>query len=172
MAIVTVGLGFMTLIAGRPVYYVFTGAIGYLTAVYLFTKVFHLPASWPPLAALLALAAIFAGITQLGKRWWAACCGGLAGAYLVMEIPRVLGSSPAWSQNPLVMGLVGVACIVLMLAVFEIGAVLVSALTATTMILQYLRTPSITPPALFVILMVFSLIIQFLLTQYGRSLPD
>ena len=46
MAILFVGIGFMMLIAGRPVYSVFVGSISFLVGTYLADQITVLPPEW------------------------------------------------------------------------------------------------------------------------------
>lgn len=171
MAIITIGLGFMMLIAGRPIYAVYTGGVGFVISTLLFENYIPLPAGWSPVVAGVTIAIISGGAAFAFRHWAAAVAGALAGAYMVFALPSALGASPGWA-GPLLMIIVGIICFVAELFLFEISTVALSAMMAATMIVPYLRMSTVPPAGVFVILLVFSAITQFLLYQYGKSIPD
>jgi hypothetical protein len=173
MGIITVGLGFMLLIAGRPIYMVFNACVGFVGSL-LIMRYLPLPVGWSPLYVALFSAAVFGGLTYLIHRPLAWLCGAIAGVYLVLELPGVLGGSALAEGVTLyiIMAVAAVICVAALILLFDASLVVLSAMTAVTMILQYLRIALIPMVGMFFILLAFSLATQFLILQYGSPSPD
>lgn len=171
MSIATVGLGFLILLAGRPLYPVFTGAVTFLVGAYLARTYLDVPVAWQPLIVYLLLAAIGIAAGFAFRRWYAYLCGFIAGGYLVYYLPLAINAQASFA-SPVLFGIVGAICAVAMFILFDVSLVVLSCLVGTTMILQYLTIGTVSPVILFMILTVFGLSTQFLILQYGSSTPD
>jgi hypothetical protein len=94
MPILYVGAGFLILLAGRPVYAVFTGGMGLLLGVYFAGKI-NIFADWD----ILALPLLFATFSVLAafvfRRWTVRVAGFFAGGYLALNLPAALGAGGA-----------------------------------------------------------------------------
>lgn len=173
MAILSVGIGFMLLLSGRPLYAVFTGAMGFLIGRFVTERYSITPAGWNDMIMPLLFAAIGAGLAFVFRRWSARLLALVAGAYVTATISTALGAAtPAWSSSPIVMGLVGVVFMVTLIFWFDYALIFISALTAATMILEFMFSGALGPVMMFIIMVIFGLLVQFLLLHYGRSIPD
>lgn len=171
MAIIDVGIGFMILIAGRPAYFVFTGGVGALLGIYLSTQFRLAPAQWNEFLVPLIFAAIGAALAFAFKRWAARVAGFLAGGYLVYTLPQIFGAQPDW-VSPVAFAIAGVLCFILLIVVFDAFLMFLSSLTAVTLVLSGVRFEAIDPVIMFLILMVFGMIVQYLIFEYGKPSPD
>jgi hypothetical protein len=171
MGIATVGLGFLVLLAGRPLYPVFTGAVTFLAGAYLARTYLAMPSNWQPLIVFLLLAGVGIGAGFAFRRWYVYLSTFIAGGYLVYYMPVALEARASFA-SPALFGIVGAIFLIAMFLLFDVTLVVLSSLLATTMILQYLRIATISSVILFLILVVFGISAQFLILQYGSPTPD
>lgn len=171
MPIITAGFGFMMLIAGRPAYAVFVGGVAFLIGSYLSGRVSLAPSTWNSLVTPI-LIAIMGGLAAiLARRWAARVAGFFAGGYLVYALPKLFGANPGWPIE-IAFAVGGLICFILLIVVFDAFLMFLSTLTAVTMILSSARLGSIDPLIMFLILVVFGVIAQYLIYEYGTPSPD
>lgn len=171
MSIATIGLGFILLIAGRPLYMSYTGAAAFVASVYLFENYVPTPLGWSPLAVSAILIAIGVGAGIAFRRFAAVLASAIFGYYLVFYLPPSLGAPAVFAS--LIIGLFAAGvCLIASVVVFDIALVALSALGGTTMILQYLHLGAIPPAVLLLILTVFGISTQFLILQYTKPYPN
>jgi len=172
MPFVRAGFGFLMLIAGRPFYSIFVGGVGFLIGGFLVEQYpFISPMNWNPVFMPLIISLIFAASTFLFKRWIARAAGFVAGGYLLYHLPGALGSSASLG-TPVLFVITGAVCFALMIVWFDFALIGLSTLLGTILVVQVLHTGSLDTMALFLILLVFGIITQFLLMQYIRPTPD
>jgi hypothetical protein len=171
MSVITVGIGFMILIAGRPVYPIFVGGMCFLLGALLDRSIDLTPVAWGPLAGPVIFA-ILGFLAAFALRRWAAWVAGFgAGVYLVYTLPQVFEAGPGWS-TPLTFIIAGTFCVTLLLITFDAFLLFLSSLTAVTMILSNTRFGRLEPVVIFLILLVFGMITQYLVYEYARPAPD
>lgn len=171
MPIIYVGIGFILLISGRPVYWLFVGSMGYLVGEYLVGRTTLLPMGWdnwmfPIILALVGVSAAF-----FLRRWAARVAGFIAGGYLLYYLPMALGAESKYASH-LLFAIAGAVAFVLLLFLFDAGLVFLSSLTAVTMILSSFKVGRLDQGLMFIILVIFGLIVQYLLLQYSKPSPD
>ena len=171
MAILFVGIGFMVLIAGRPVYSVFVGTIAFLVGTFLAGLLTIFPAEWNDFFIPLLFAIIGIILTQVFKRWSAKVAGFVAGGILLLNLPNALGSGNYWTSPFLFLG-AGIISLVLLSFVFDFALIVLSSLVSATLILSYTRLGNLDQGAMFLILTVFGIITQYLVLQYITPYPD
>jgi hypothetical protein len=172
MNIINVGVGFMLLIAGRPAYFVFTGVVALLAGSYISARFNLAPTTWNTLYVPAIFGVIGIALAFAFKRWAAYAAGFLAGGYLLYNLPQVFGGQqPEWA-NPVTFAVAGVISVILLLIAFDAFLVFLSALTGVTLILNGVTFAGIQPAVMFVILLVFSAICQYLIFEYGHPSPD
>ena len=171
MSIMTVGIGFMMLVAGRPIYAVFIGGIGFLLGNFLAREFNFAPAGWGGLAFPIIAAILGVLLTFALKRWIARLACFLAGGFLAFDLPVIFGAEERL-ESWIVFAVVGVICVVLSIVWFDYTLIILSTLIAVTMILQSVRFGLVDIGTMFFILVIFGLIAQYLILQYGRPSPD
>jgi len=171
MDILFVGIGFMMLIAGRPVYSVFVGTISFLVGTYLASQITVLPPEWNTFFVPLLFAVIGVVLTQAFKRWAAMVAGFFAGGILIINLPNAFGSGVYWS-SPLLFAAAGIISVIFLFFIFDFALIVLSSLMAATLILSYMRVGNLDQGAMFLILAVFGIITQYLILQYASPSPD
>jgi len=171
MPILYIGIGFLILLAGRPAYAVFTGVIGLLLGVYFTGKIYVVPSNWN----VLSLPLLFAGFGALAafvfKRWTVRVAGFFAGGFLATNLPAALGAVEIWNSWILYV-IVGVVSVLFLFLWFDIVLTLLSCLIGISLILQNVSFGALDDVTMFIVLMAFGLITQFLLLNYGNPSPD
>jgi hypothetical protein len=171
MEVLYVGIGFLMLIAGRPIYSVFVGCIGLLVGSYLADQITFFPSDTNQLLISLLFAVIGVIMTQIYKRWAARLAACIAGGILVINLPHVFGASGYWT-SPYLIAAGAIISLVLAFIIFDFAMVVLSSLLAVTLILSYMRPGNLDQGFMFLILLVFGIIIQYFLLQYASPYPD
>jgi hypothetical protein len=171
MEILFVGIGFMMLIAGRPVYSVFVGSISFLLGTYLTSQIRVFPPEWNTFFVPLLFAIIGVVLTQAFKRWTARVAGFIAGGILIVNLPNAFGSGVYWNSS-LLFAAAGIISVILLFFIFDFALIVLSTLTAVTLILSYMRVGNLDQGAMFFILAIFGIVVQYLILQYATPSPD
>lgn len=171
MAILFVGIGFMMLIAGRPVYSVFVGSISFLVGTYLAGQITVFPQEWNTFFTPLLFAIIGVVLTQIFKRWAGRVAGFIAGGILIINLPNAFGSGVYWT-SPYLFVAAGIISVILLFFIFDFALIVLSSLMAVTLILSYMKVGNLDQGAMFLILSIFGIIVQYLILQYASPSPD
>jgi uncharacterized membrane protein len=171
MEILFVGIGFMMLIAGRPVYSVFVGSISFLVGTYLTSQIKVFPPEWNSFFIPLLFAIIGVVLTQVFKRWTARVAGFIAGGIMIINLPNVFGSASYWT-SPYLFAAAGIISVILLFFIYDFALIVLSSLMAVTLILSYIRVGNLDQGAMFLILAIFGIITQYLILQYASPSPD
>jgi len=86
MGVLNIGIGFMMLVAGRPIYAVFVGGMGFLLANFLIAEFNFIPSNWNVLTFTLMIALIGVFSANIFKHWMTRVACFLAGIFLVYEL--------------------------------------------------------------------------------------
>ena len=171
MALLYVGVGFLMLIAGRPIYWVFAGSISFLVGTYLADQIPVLPPEWNSFFIPILFAIIGVVLTQTFKRWTARLAGFIAGGIMIINLPNIFGSGSDWT-SPYLFAAAGIISVILLFVIFDFALIVLSSLVAVTLILSYMRLGNLDQGAMFLILAIFGIITQYLLLQYITPSPD
>jgi hypothetical protein len=171
MLILFVGIGFMMLIAGRPVYSVFVGSICFLVGTYVADQITVFPAAWNSFFTPMLFAIIGVVLTQAFKRWTARVAGFIAGGIMIINLPNAFGSAGYWT-SPYLFAAAGIISVILLFFIFDFALIVLSSLMAVTLILSYMKVGNLDQGAMFLILAVFGIITQYLILQYASPSPD
>jgi len=171
MAILNVGIGFMMLIAGRPVYAVFVGGMGYLLANFLIGELGFIPSNWNSITFPLLAAFIGALAAFIIKHWIVRLTCFLAGIYLVYDLPATLDAAGKWDSWILVLA-VGLLCFILSIIWFDYAVMIISTLVAATMIIKSIHFGILDIGAMFFILVILGVLTQYLIWQYWQTSPE
>jgi hypothetical protein len=126
--------GFVLLVFGRRLYWVFVAGIGFLAGVQLAPWLLPGQPEWLILVAALGLAVVGALVALVTQRFVIALVGLLAGGFtgaLVLHTFGVDEGALAWLGYLLC----GVAGVILVLALFEWGLIVLSALAGANLII-------------------------------------
>jgi hypothetical protein len=170
-SIVEVGLGFMLLLAGRPAYWFFVGSMAFLIGGSFANQFVLFSSAWNGLFLALFFGIVGVLLTFLFHRWTAMAAGFVAGGFLLYNIPIALGAE-SYLSSPLLFAIAGLVAMGLLLISFDFMLVVISAFTGVTLILRSFRLSGLDQGVMFMILIIFSLITQYLIMQYAKPSPD
>ena len=170
MSIIMVALGFMMLVIGRQFYITFVGTIGFIVGVYVVQNFSPNQTFWGfifqavPFAILGVIMAIFF------RRWMARAAGVLACIYLVDSVPVIFGveAELVWP----VYAVLAVLFLVLTFVWFDGALIFLSILTGAAIVVQNMSLGALNPTVMYFLLLVFGVVAQFILLQYGSPSPD
>lgn len=171
MSILNAGVGFVILMAGRPAYAFFVGGVSLILGSFLTERLYVAPSEWDALMLPLLFAAFGVLAAFVFRRWAARSAGFIAGVFLMAYLPAALGGPEGWGSGFLIV-LAGIVCVVLSFFWFDVTLTFLSCLTGVTLIIQSVHFGSVDDVSMFILLMIFGLITQYLLLQYGKPSPD
>ena len=165
MRLITIVLGFVSLVGGNQLPWMFVGSVGFILGSYLAAGMGFDQSEWQVLTVSTAAGMVGVFLTFYIRKLMVLVAGFLAGGYISMTLPAILGwEMPLEDWQAFL--LVGAACLVILLLWYNLAMILVSTLAGTTLILQNLTFGTISKEALFVVLLVFGLIAQYVMLQY------
>jgi hypothetical protein len=133
LTVIGVLVGFLLLLFGRRLYWLFVAGIGFLTGLEIAPRLLPGQPEWVILVAALALALVGTVLAIVAQKFIIALVGFLAGGGTGVLLLRTLGvdsDAVAW----LVYLTAGVVGVVLVLALFEWGLILLSSLAGANLI--------------------------------------
>jgi hypothetical protein len=164
--LITILLGFILLVGGNQLYWLFVGAAGFFLGIAITEWIGFNQSLWQQLTFALAagLAATFLSYYQ--RKIFVYLAGFLAGGYFITSMPAVLG----W--NEILSGwqafvLAGALTTLGLILIYDLALIVISSLCGAAMIAQNLTFGSISSQAMFVVLILFGVIAQWLLMQYA-----
>jgi hypothetical protein len=162
---ILIALGFILLIAGSRLSWVYAGAIGFIISTLLIPRIYPLESQWSLLLISIEIAVISGMITLYTKRLILAVASFVAGAYLGIGIPALfLPGFPPLSTP--VLGVIGLACLLLTLLSPTPPAILLSALLGALIIIQKLNLATIDAAVLYLVLTIFGAVTQAIMLRY------
>lgn len=165
MQLILIVLGFVSLVGGSQLPWMFVGTIGFIVGSIL-ANYFQLDSSEIQVLTI-ASAAGMVGIflTYYLRRIMVLLAGFLAGGYISITLPDVLGWK-AILANWQAFVLVGTACAVILLLWQYLALILVSGVLGATLVIQNFNIATVSKEAMFVVLIIFGLTAQYVLLQY------
>ncbi|MBI1881882.1 MAG: hypothetical protein HYR94_27220, partial [Chloroflexi bacterium] len=163
--IVSILVGIAVLIAGRRLFWLFVGAVGFVVGLSLAFQLLTDQPTWVILvaASILGLigivAAIFVQTAAVGIAGF--LIGGYALVWLLQRFGLALGE---WGW--LIYIIAGILGAILALYLFETALVILSSLAGATLIVQATHFDALVTAILFIILLVAGILIQ---TKTGRA---
>ena len=168
MRLITIVLGFVSLVGGSQLPWLFVGSVGFFLGSAIAGFMHFDQSEWQVLtvATAIGMAGIFT--TFYLRRIMVILAGFLAGGYISVTLPEVMGWKTVLGQWQAFL-LVGAACAVILFLWYNLALILVSALAGATVIIQNLTIATISVEAMFVVMIVFGLTAQYVLMQYATQ---
>ena len=165
MQLILIVLGFVSLVGGNLLPWMFVGSVGFVLGSYLAGAMGFDQSEWQVLTVSTAIGMVGVFLTFYVRKFMALVAGFLAGGFISLTLPAILGWVMPLSEWQAFL-LVGAACLVILLLWYSLSLILVSTLAGATLILQNMTFGTISQEAIFVVLLVFGLIAQYVLMQY------
>jgi hypothetical protein len=133
LPVVRMAVGFALLLLGRRLYWLFVAGIGFLTGMELAPRLLPGRPEWVFLVAALGLALLGAVLAIVAQKLIIALVGFLAGGAIGVLLLRTLGADGE-ALTWLVYVVCGIVGVLLVLALFEWGLILLSAIAGANLI--------------------------------------
>ena len=172
MQLILIVLGFVSLVGGSQLSWMFVGTVFFLMGAEL-ADIFRFNESeWQILTIASAAGMIGVFLSYYLRRITVLLAGFLAGGFISIYLPQVLGWK-TFLESWQAFILVGAACGLIILLWYNLALILVSAVLGATLVVQNLSITAVSQEAMFVVLIIFGLTAQYVLMQYTmRSVED
>lgn len=165
--LLTLVAGVVLLVAGRRVYWLLVGLVGFVVGFALAAELLKGP-NWLILVAGLGTGLLASGLAVFFQKIALAVAGFVIGAVAVVWWSGQMGWGEQWWVWALALA-AGFLGAVLTRKVFEVALVLLSSVFGAALVLEALQRPADQISLLFVILVVGGVLIQLLVTKRRRS---
>ena len=164
---ILIALGFILLIAGSRISWVYAGGMGFIISTILAPRFYPLENEWSLLLISLEVGVIGGLITLYLERFALGLASFLAGGYLGIGIPAFF--LPAYGQlsTQVLLGIC-LACLALTLVSPIPPVILLSSLMGALIIIQKLNLAAIDAAVLYLVLIFFGAITQAILLRYAE----
>jgi len=160
-------LGFVILIIGNQLPWLFVASVGFI-AGYTLGQQPLIGLTGIPLIMFSSGFALIGGLLVIYiKRIMLILAGFLTGVYICQYLPPALGWNTEWISWYVLL-IAGLIAAVLIFIWQSLALIFVSSLAGTTLVIQYIQIVRIPQVLLFVILFVFGITAQWILLQYSK----
>ncbi len=165
MRLITVLLGFVLLVGGNQLYWMFVGATGFFLGARIAELIGFNQSEWQQLTFALATGMACTFLSYYLKKIMVVLAGFLAGGYFITSMPAVLG----W--NEIMAGwqafvIAGALTSILLALSYNLALIAISSLAGSALIVQNLTFGNVSTEAMFLVLIIFGIIAQWVLMQY------
>ena len=158
ISLLNIVLGGGLLLAGRKLFWLLLGAVGFVTGVAVATRLFH-GSELVTIVAAIGLGILFAVLAIFVESIAIGLAGLLGGAYIAVSVASLLGlNGPRAELAAFIVG--AVLGIVLIVALFDWALISISSLAGASMILSATNVPPGSKTTAFVVLVLVGVIIQ------------
>jgi len=164
-------IGFLTLVLGRQYYAVYVGAIAFMLAPVLINRFFPQQTASNILVTSLLVGSVVGGLSFTFKRGLAIAASFFVGGSLGYNLATILELNPTF-QNVTVFLIAGALAALLTLFFFDFALIFFSTLYGASLILVSIHLPGFSTLVWFIFLVVFGILVQWVLLQYGHPEPD
>jgi hypothetical protein len=162
--IISVLIGIAVLVAGRRLFWLFVGAVGFAVGLSLAFQLLADQPAWLILVAALILGIVGAVVAIFVQTAAVGVAGFLAGGYFVIGLLQRFGLDLSqWGWLIFIIG--GVIGVILALFLFDAALIILSSLTGASLIVQVTNFSPLVTTAIFIVLVVIGIVIQ---TTTGR----
>lgn len=159
-----VALGVLLLLAGRRLFWLAVGGLGFLAGLLLARALFDLDPWWLELVVAAACGLVGALVAILLQRLMIGLVGFFAGGWLAIELWRMAGAEGGgWAVLFFLLG--GVAAAILAMLLFELALAVLTSLVGAELIVE---AAGVEPPAALVLLAVLTAAGTLVQLAFGR----
>jgi hypothetical protein len=166
MQLILIVLGFVSLVGGSQLPWMFVGIAGFLLGNFMAGMFRFNGSEWQVLTFASAAGMVGIFLSYYIRRIMVLLAGFLAGGYISITLPMVLGWKTILDDWQAFI-LVGSACALILFLWYYLALILVSGVLGASLIIQNLTIASVSKEAMFVVLIIFGLTAQYVLLQYS-----
>ncbi len=166
MKLILIIIGFLILVGGHQLYWLYVGGIFALLANHILGVFYTITAPITLMVYSLASGILGILLTHFFRRIMIILASAIAGGYLSFFIPHALGWNSAWITWYTIVA-AGIIVAALVYFWYAIPVSFISSLTGATIIIQNISLAYIDTLSLFLILCIFGIITQWILMQYS-----
>jgi hypothetical protein len=159
MVVFEILLGSALLVAGRRLFWLFVGAMGFILGLVLAGMLFRGQPEWVIIVASLALGLLGAALARSFQQLMLVLAGFVAGGYIISSLIKMFQLNiPVSSQVLFVLcGLIGAA---LVTSLFDWAVITLSSISGAALVTDNLRLGQQNLTALFLVLVVIGIAVQ------------
>lgn len=156
--LINVILGGALLVTGRKLFWLFVGALGFITGMQLTARFWHGPEGLAIIAGLV-IGLIFAGLAVFLQSVAIAIAGFLAGGYILSVLAGMFGfQTVALTLVVYIVG--GILGVILVSYLFDWAVIILSSMAGASLVVQALLTGRAASGLVFIILFIAGVVIQ------------
>jgi hypothetical protein len=159
LGILNLILGAILLVAGRRLFWLLVGAIGFVTGVMLATRFFH-GSELTMILAGLVLGIIFALLAIFLESIAIGIAGFLGGGYVLLSIAGMLGLDRGGAMSWIVFAVGGILGVILVALLFSWALITISSLAGASMVVAAFGMTAATAGLVFIGLVIAGFLIQ------------
>jgi len=168
---ISLSIGFVTLMTGRQLYWLFIGGVAFFSIFFLVPILTGFGASVNLFFISLGIGLIIGFLASVLGRAISAGVLFLLGGYLLIMIPNTLGLNSTWLSWVLFL-LAGLVTVLLVSYWFDFAVVLLSSLTGAGLIVQAVKSSAANLMVVYVAMVIFGMATQLILMQYWPALEE
>ena len=159
MTIFEILLGLALLVAGRRLFWLFVGAMGFILGLILAGLLFKGQPEWVIIVASLFLGLVGAGLARSFQQLMLVLAGFVAGGYIISSLIRLLQLNVSVNSQVLFVlcGLIGAA---LVTSLFDWAVIILSSISGATLVVDNLRAVQQNTTVFLIILAAIGIAVQ------------
>ena len=159
MVIFEILLGSALVVAGRRLFWLFVGAMGFILGLILAAILFKGQPEWVTITASLGLGLIGIGLARSSQQLMLVLAGFVAGGYILSSLIRIFEFNIQVSSQVLFImgGLIGAA---LVTSLFDWAVIVLSSISGAALVTENLKIGQQNANVLFLVMVVFGIAVQ------------
>lgn len=166
MNIILAIIGFLVLVGGSQIYWLYVGGIFTVFASHISSEFRITSSTSNTIVSSLAAGTLGILSTHFLRKIMTVIASAIAGGYLSFYLPTALGWNTTWLSWVTIL-IASVICAVIVFIWYAVPVSILSSLFGATVIVQNLKIASLDTLSLFIILFIFGIITQWILMQYS-----
>ncbi len=169
MSVILVVIGFILLVAGHQASWLYVGGVAFVIGSLLADRLNFVRTEIDMIIFSFTSGVLGSLLVVYLRKFMVVLTALLSGGYVCYFLPETLGWDTSWI-NWVIILLVGLASAVITFIWGALPLILVSTLLGATLIIQNMSIASVGPTGMFIVLVIFGLVAQWVLWHYSK--PD
>jgi hypothetical protein len=161
-------IGFILLVAGHQSSWLFVGGISFIVGSLIADQVNFVHNEIERIIFSFTSSILGSLLVVYLKKILVILATFISGGYVVMVLPQALGWDTSWINWIYILA-AAIASALITLLWGSLPVILITSLVGATLIAQHIQIGTVSPLGLFIVLLVFGLVAQWLLWHYGKA---